>query len=287
MARKNEKKMMEREGYAWCNWGEHYLPATTEYFNADKNADNGIRTGYCRTCRKLHRRGIRPATPRNTFHRTIRNHGLAGICDKVIAETEAGEKVMVKAGYAGFAPDEAMIAERFAYTLGKMLGLNVNEVQIIDFGHELGLGTEYASVHYWEDEFTQAMDMPTGTINRDHPDRLKMKFLDDLLYNGDRHYGNWGELNGRVFMIDHGHARPWDGQFQPISYDTKYNIEEVPEVMKMAKRFLKFTKQDFVSMLSGLDEIPYATERVAKVIKRMIAAQDELRTILAELEVAA
>ena len=192
-----------------------------------------------------------------------------GVSHKIMGFV-GGHKVMVKSTEGQ--PQEAL-AEHFAYQLGSRIGLNVNQVEVIDCGNELDTKLDpICTVHWWEDDFI---------IYRHYEneesvyDKSLRKFFDVLLDNDDRHGSNYGFLNDEIFFIDHGCCYPWAEMTKPEKEKLCKYAEEIPDTVS---DFLKLEKTDFENMLD-ISVYDFSSKNNC-IVKRMLEAQKALEEAL-------
>lgn len=190
-----------------------------------------------------------------------------GVSPKIMGFVN-GQKVMVKS--TDGEPQEAL-AEYFAYQLGTRIGLNVNQVEIIDCGDKLDPQLDpICTVHWWEDEFI---------IYRKYQDEESVydkalrKFFDVLLDNDDRHGSNFGFLNDEIFFIDHGCCYPWEPFLTSDREKLCKYAKEIPDVVS---DFMKLTDEDFYEMLD-IEVYDFGIVKYKHIIRRMMAAQNALK----------
>lgn len=174
---------------------------------------------------------------------------IGGISAKVMASVE-GEKVMIKG-------DENVEAysEYIAFQLGSFLGLNVNKVILTDCGDLLSLDSKLCSVHFWEEGFLTCSQYKTK--NEIKGEEFKLRFKDDIeamrlfdliIENEDRHTGNYGILNNRIFLIDNGLARPW----YDFSYKSRYDKTNTTYGYSFEKFFEERIQLDLIKKFATL-----------------------------------
>lgn len=220
-----------------------------------------------------------------------------GICSKFMA-TIGDNKVMVKN-----AQNDDVFAERFAYVLGKKLGLHVNEVQISKVGCsiESDFRYEYSSVHYWNESFitkydSRCMDKPYEGNRKSMLLIEAMHLFDKIMSNTDRHEGNWGydTSNGYIFMIDHGYChcmeqiatcRTAEIMLHEIvsimrSAKTKARGKQNNVFMRVVDRFLAITEDDLNKMVAGLPKDRHGEFKTYAegTIERMKKMQEIIKT---------
>jgi len=194
---------------------------------------------------------------------------IGGVSPKVMGSSD-GTKVLIKCGTHDYGQDS--LAEYFAYKLGQAVGIDVNEVKLIDCGILLGLRENLCSVHTWEDDFCTAGNYG-GKLDQGAEDRLAL--FDEIIYNDDRHGSNYGVLNDQLFCIDHGFAEPWnlklynDGQ-RILRFASKIGTVE------MVEKFMSLTKEDFEEMvnLSDLDTDKKIDSMSELIVDRMLSVQE-------------
>ncbi len=204
-----------------------------------------------------------------------------GIEPKVMGETEEGKKAMIKSP----SPNHA-IAERLCYLLAKKLGLKVNKVQLITYGHKLNLPSELCSVHYWEEDFRPCAEYsPSRTGNskvdrKRREERVALEIFDILIGNGDRHEMNYGYVNDELFLIDHGHCTPWYGYGNNLKYEEEpLRLENRHPVAKLVAKFLELTREDFVEMVQEIPTNYFDPDLALEFIRAMMKKQDAIRSL--------
>jgi hypothetical protein len=170
-----------------------------------------------------------------------------GVSSKVLG-TVNGRKVMIK----GDESDESFV-EYFAYKLGEKLGYNINKVELTSHGKLLGLRSNLASIHHWEEDFIVAKDLE-GEI--DHFSEYPMRFFDLIIDNDDCHTGNWGFINEELFLIDHGMATPWNPYIKKY-WNKLFNIIDRKECDFHVDKFMSLTIEDFEKMLEIPENLEY------------------------------
>ena len=142
---------------------------------------------------------------------------VGGVCEKTLGTVER-EKVMIKGNGGDFYES---LSELLAYRLGTAIGLKVNKVEIVDCGDLFGL-SKIASVHWWVNRFIPYRHTRDLTIN----ERTVLNFFDEVFNNDDRNSGNYGLVDGELFLIDHGFASPW------ANFETNWNMYATKEAVK-------------------------------------------------------
>lgn len=179
-----------------------------------------------------------------TMDKRSARDSFGGVTPKVMAEIN-GKQVMIKGG------DDAKesFAEYFAYKLGKFLGIKVNKVKMVDFGHEFGL-SKNCSVHWWENKFKRAVEVGAYEIKEEQKDIMNL--FDYIINNTDRHSNNYGLKGKNIFLIDNGFAAPWD--LKDIRYNRiKEYAQKVPDIIE---KFLKLDEKKLLKLMKlpkGLD----------------------------------
>lgn len=209
-------------------------------------------------------------------------HG--GISDKVIAKVD-GIKVMLKEADSNM---RETYCEYMASRLGELIGLSVNEVEIVkDCPTELTKLDDICSMHIWEESFR-----PRSKVYNDdylleynlskeqlYEDKQLIKMFDKIIDNEDRHDNNWGYVNGNLFLIDHETSYPW---FELTSTDKKNIIFDIENNMskkmyKLLTNFYYLDVEDFYEAFITADEVldkVSDSNIVDKMISRMLDIQD-------------
>lgn len=199
---------------------------------------------------------------------------VGGVSPKVLG-TAHGQKVLIKTG----TNDDGMdcLAEYFAYRLGTAIGIAVNEVSLIDCGILLGLKRDLCSVHVWEDDFTTTSELGGELFDLEVD---KVSFFDGIIYNGDRHGGNYGILNDELFCIDHGFATPWQTRVSR-AYIKDYCNSDVEDLID---NFMSVTVEEFYEMVELPKDLKHNIDSdvFTNIVTRMLKIQDIIRDIREE-----
>jgi phage pi2 protein 07 len=200
-----------------------------------------------------------------------KSHG--GITPKVIGKFE-DKKVMIK----GENFEEALM-ECFAYRLGKTLGIPTNKVELINTGDVFGLN-KYCSVHWWEDKFIVADKANSDGRTKTKTESKLLTLFDIIINNGDRHSGNYGYKNNRLFLIDNGSANPWVRFREWETRDIKDFVNSIDkDLMKVVTKFLSITPRKIKYMLKtpkGFEKT-YPSEKIEMTINRFSEIQEFIK----------
>lgn len=208
---------------------------------------------------------------------------FGGVMQKMLCHKD-GVQVLVKAAgmrrhgdTAVNQHEEESLYEFFASKLGRKLGLNVNIVDLIACGDILGMN-KLCSVHTFEAGFVEASDFHSDVAYIASKKPTDVILFDFIIGNGDRHSGNWGYVDGRVFLIDHGYAH----MGRPIENRTETEISELgfdKEILnsEVIKKFLTISKEEIYECAYIPEDVEKSLEEyhwwAAHFINRMIDMQ--------------
>lgn len=159
-------------------------------------------------------------------------------CNKKVMGWFNGRKVMIKGD-----SNRETFKEYFSSKLGKLIGLNINEVDVVENNGRFEQLSELLSLHYWENEFvTQA----ETHVRVSKSEKTTMSFFDSIIDNSDRHTDNYGLLNGKLFLIDHGLADT-ECMFNEHEYVHRFiSAIKDPISFKYVENFINLTDEDIV-----------------------------------------
>ena len=210
---------------------------------------------------------------------------ISGISPKIMATVE-NKKVMIK----GDATKEAY-AEYFAYRLGSFLGLNINKVGLTDEGSLLGLPTNLCSIHWWEEnfvEFAQARQKIENINEKFSKELYQMRLFDLIIENEDRHIGNYGIIDNKLFLIDNGLSRPWynfDGknhyditnEIYNSSFSELIKNENCLDIVKQFAALSDYRIKSFVKLPSDIEVNDFRKNYINTLSKEIISRMRNIR----------
>lgn len=203
-------------------------------------------------------------------------------CDRKIIAWVEGRKVMIKGG-----GDESSFLEYFASKLGKLIGLNINEVDVIKNEEEFHLGTRknIVSVHYWEEDFVDAHSCRSFKLW----ENVLRRFFDSIIDNDDRNYGNYGTVNNEMFLIDHGLAKA-NLTFDKNEYETRFkHALETKETFPYVENFINLTEEQIIECAILNVEIPEDSlcdeEFINRCIERVLSCKNYVTELYEEMRV--
>lgn len=198
---------------------------------------------------------------------------VGGINKKVLGLLN-GRKVMVK----GDSINES-IKEWSAAKLGRKIGLNTNRVELIlnDVGNNFDI---ICTAHYWEDNFKITRELPDERKNFTEEELTLLKFFDTILSNYDRNTGNFGRLNGEMFLIDHGLA---DMETDFCNRE-RMRIEDIlgydfKTVENCISKFVSLTELEIINCIIPSEEFydflgGYVDVHISRIIQRILEVQE-------------
>lgn len=198
---------------------------------------------------------------------------VGGINKKVLGLLN-GRKVMVK----GDSIKES-IKEWSAAKLGRKIGLNTNHVELIlnDVSNNFDV---ICTAHYWEDNFKITRELPGERKNFTKEERTLLKFFDTILSNDDRNTGNFGRLNGEMFLIDHGLADMETNFCNHEGMEIKdilgYNFKTVENCVS---KFVSLTELEIINCIMPSEEFHdflggYVDVHISRIIQRILEVQE-------------